>query len=132
MKIQKFEPLSGKVINMASIAGVRQDINIPLYSIAKAGVIMLTRLLAEQLAPKMTANSIAPGYHLTGVYHYDPQVIKDIMKVNRAEIPLKKIGTVEDVVKVATFLASPLSDYMTGENIIVDGGILKIGVPPHI
>jgi 3-oxoacyl-[acyl-carrier protein] reductase len=132
MKPQKFEPLSGKVINMASIAGVRPEALTPVYSISKAGIIALTRILAEQLAPKMTVNSISPGYHITGLYNNSEQVLKDAMEVGHVKTPLNRLGTVEDVSKVAVFLASPLSDFITGENIVVDGGTIKIGVPAHL
>ena len=132
MKPQKFEPISGKVINMSSIAGMRTDPLSPVYSIAKAGIIALTKILAEQLAPKMTVNSIAPGYHITGLYNNSEQVLRDAMEVGSVKTPLNRLGTVEDVSKVAVFLASPLSDFITGENIVVDGGIIRIGVAAHL
>lgn len=131
MKPQKFEPISGKVINMASIAGVRPEAQTPVYSIAKAGIIALTKILAQQLAPKMTVNSIAPGYHITGLYNNSEQVLKDAMEVQGIKTPLNRLGTVEDVSKVAVFLASPLSDFITAENIVVDGGVITVGVGAH-
>ncbi|MBA7659993.1 NAD-dependent glycerol dehydrogenase [subsurface metagenome] len=131
MKKQKFEPLAGKVIHTASIAGVKVDGGTPIYSISKAGIIAMMQLLAQSLAPKITVNAISPGYHLTGAYRNNLEAMKMTMNEGHVKTPLNRYGTVEDVVKVSIFLASPASNFITGHNFIVDGGIAEVGVPAH-
>jgi len=131
MKKQKFEPLAGKVIHTASIAGVKVDGGTPVYSISKAGIIAMMQLLAQSLAPKITVNAISPGYHLTGAYKNNLDAMKLTMDEGHVKIPLNRYGTVEDVVNVAVFLASPASNFITGHNFIVDGGIAEVGVQAY-
>ncbi|MHA1413585.1 MAG: SDR family NAD(P)-dependent oxidoreductase, partial [Promethearchaeota archaeon] len=129
MKKQDFEPIAGKVIHTASIAGMKVDNKIPAYSIAKAGVIAMVKLLAQSLAPKITVNAISPGYHVTGIYNNSEEAMRMTMEDGHVKTPLNRLGTIEDVVNVSLFLASPLSDFITGHNIPVDGGIAEVGVP---
>lgn len=131
MKKQKFEPLAGKVIHTASIAGVRVDNGTPAYSVSKAGIIAMMQSLAQSLAPKITVNAISPGYHLTGAYKNNLDAMKMTIDEGHVNIPLKRYGTVEDVVNVSVFLASPDSNFITGHNFIVDGGILEVGVQAY-
>ena len=131
MKKQKFEPLAGKVIHTASIAGVRVDNGTPVYSVSKAGIIAMMQSLAQSLAPKITVNAISPGFHLTGAYRNRLDVMKMTMDEGHVKVPLNRYGTVEDVVNVSVFLASPDSNFITGHNFIVDGGILEIGVQAY-
>ncbi len=108
----------GKIINISSISGL---IGLPgqaNYSASKAGVIGLTKAVAKELAVKnVCCNAIAPGFIMT-------DMTKDLdTEAYLASIPMKKLGTPEDVAKAAAFLASDMSDYITGEVIRVDGGI---------
>ena len=133
MKAQKFEgeELAGKMINTASTAGMVVDPMIPAYSITKTGIIALTQLLAKSLAPNITVNSIAPGFHVTGVYLDNEEAMRVTMRDGKVKIPQVRIGTVEDVVNVVVFLASPASNYITGHCFPIDGGTADVGVPPH-
>ena len=108
----------GKIINISSISGL---IGLPgqaNYSASKAGVIGLTKAVAKELAGKnVCCNAIAPGFIMT-------DMTKDLdTEAYLASIPMKKLGTPEDVAKAAAFLAGDMSDYITGEVIRVDGGI---------
>lgn len=131
MKKQNFKPLAGKVIHTASIAGVRVDGGTPIYSISKAGIIAMMQLFAQSLAPKITVNAISPGYHLTGAYKNNLDTMKLTMDEGHVKTPLNRYGTVDDVVNVSIFLASPASNFITGHNFIVDGGIAETGVPAY-
>ncbi|MFW9827232.1 MAG: SDR family NAD(P)-dependent oxidoreductase [Candidatus Thorarchaeota archaeon] len=131
MKKQNIEPLRGKIIHTASIAGVRVDPGIPAYSICKAGVIAMMQILAQSLAPKITVNAISPGYHLTGAYRNNLDVMKMTMDDGHVKTPLNRYGTVEDIVNISLFIASSMSNFITGHNFIVDGGIVEVGVPAH-
>lgn len=129
MKKQTLEPLAGKIIHTASIAGMIVDNKIPAYSLCKMGVIGMVKLLAQSLAPKITVNAISPGYHVTGIYNDSEEAMVMTMQDGHVKTPLNRLGTVEDVVKVSLFLASHLSNFITGSNIPVDGGIIEAGVP---
>ncbi|MHA1291513.1 MAG: SDR family NAD(P)-dependent oxidoreductase [Promethearchaeota archaeon] len=131
MKNQKFEPLAGKVIHTASIAGMVVDAALPAYSITKAGIIALMQLFAKTLAPKITVNSISPGYHLTGIYMNDEETMLFTMKDGNVKTPLDRIGTIKDVVDLCVFLASSQSNFITGHNFPCDGGIAEVGVPAN-
>ncbi|MFX1378989.1 MAG: SDR family NAD(P)-dependent oxidoreductase [Promethearchaeota archaeon] len=126
---QKFDPVAGKVIFCASIAGIKPNSALPIYGISKAGVILLTKIFAQDLAPNVTVNSISPGYHVTPIYNNDPDLIEKMLKEGNVKTPLSRIGSAEDVVNLMIFLASPASDFITGHNFMVDGGIADVGVP---
>ena len=131
MKKQTFEPIAGKIIHTASLAGMKVDNKTPVYTISKVGIIAMVQMLAQSLAPKITVNSISPGYHITGIYDNREDIIKMIMDEGHVKTPLNRLGTVEDVVNVLLFLASNLSDFITGHNFPIDGGIAEVGVPAH-
>ena len=131
MKKQPFEPLAGKIIHTASIAGMKVDNKTPVYSISKVGIIAMVQMLAQSLAPKITVNSISPGYHITGIYDNSEDVIKMIMDDGHVKTPLNRLGNTDDIVNVLLFLASHLSDFITGHNFPIDGGIAEVGVPAH-
>jgi NAD(P)-dependent dehydrogenase (short-subunit alcohol dehydrogenase family) len=130
MKTQKFDPLAGKIIHTASIAGIVVDTAIPVYSISKVGIIALMQLLAKALAPKITVNSISPGMHLTPMY-INEQILRAHIDDGNVKTPLNRYGTVEDVVNLVVFLASPASNFITGHNFPIDGGIAEVGAPPN-
>ena len=132
MSRQKFDPLRGKIIHTTSIAGRVVDPLIPVYSISKIGVIALMQLVAKSLAPYITSNAIAPGFHVTGIYGNKEDIMIQTMKDGNVKTPLNRIGTIEDVVDIMIFLASPRSDFITGHTFPIDGGIVDVGVPPNI
>jgi 3-oxoacyl-[acyl-carrier protein] reductase len=112
---------SGKIINMSSVIGIRGNIGQCNYSASKAGVIGLTKSLAKEFASRnINVNAIAPGYIETEMTQkIDEKYKQKIISM----IPSGKLGTVEDVAKVAVFLASDDSNYITGTVINLDGGM---------
>lgn len=123
---QKFKPVAGKIINITSCAGTDCGLNpfIGIYSVSKAALIAFTKLWALELGPaNITVNAICPGIFLTPIYNNDPDFIREWIKLRNIKLPIDKIGEASQVADVALFLASPASDYITGQNIILDGGM---------
>lgn len=108
----------GKIINLSSISGITGLPGQANYSASKAGVIGLTKSVAKELGGKnVCCNAIAPGFITT-------EMTKDLPSEDYIKsIPLKRAGTPDDVANLALFLASELSDYLTGEVIRIDGGL---------
>ena len=126
MTKQKFKPVVGKIINITSCAGTECGLNpfIGMYSVSKAALIAFTKLWALELgSANITVNAICPGIFLTPIYNNDPDFIREWIKLRNIKLPIDKIGEASQVADVALFLASPASDYITGQNIILDGGM---------
>lgn len=112
---------SGKIINIASVVGILGNAGQANYSAAKAGVIGLTKTTAREVAARgITVNAVAPGFITTEMTAKLPDQVKEQMK---AQIPLQRLGSPEDVASVVRFLASNDSNYMTGQILSVDGGM---------
>ena len=112
----------GKIINISSVVGISGNAGQSNYAASKAGIIGFTKSIAKELASRnITANAVAPGFIKTDMTN----VLKDEIKYEiESTIPLKRLGTAEDVAKVVKFLASDDSNYITGQVINVDGGML--------
>jgi 3-oxoacyl-[acyl-carrier protein] reductase len=107
---------TGKIINIASLGGVQAwKEHIP-YSVSKAGVIMLTRILAKSLAPNVQVNAIAPGTILI-----DGEEDPSIRHIPRKLIPLNRYGRSSDITSLLLYLANN-AEYITGQTFVVDGG----------
>jgi 3-oxoacyl-[acyl-carrier protein] reductase len=111
----------GKIVNMASVVGISGNAGQTNYVASKAGVIGLTKTVAKEFGARgIRANAIAPGYIATEMTHQLPPEVKDgFLK----SIPLASAGTPEDVARACAFLLSPDSDYITGQVLVVDGGM---------
>lgn len=120
-KVMK-EKGGGKIINIASIAGISPDI-LPVYSISKAGVIMATKVMAQQWARyNIRVNSVAPGLTKTKFSEAlwgNP----DILNIAMSRTPLARPAEPEEMVGAIIYLASDASSYVTGQVIAVDGGV---------
>ncbi|MEZ5357645.1 MAG: 3-oxoacyl-[acyl-carrier-protein] reductase [Candidatus Zixiibacteriota bacterium] len=112
----------GKIINISSVVGLMGNAGQVNYSASKAGLIGLTKSAAKELAGRnITVNAIAPGYIATKMTESLPEEAKEAFL---SVIPLKRPGSAEDVAAAVAFLASPASDYITGQVLQVDGGML--------
>jgi len=115
---------SGNIINIASTGAVKAAPGLGAYSISKAGVVMLTQLLAVELAHhNIRVNGIGPSLVKTA-FSQPMWSNPDVLKAIEASTPLNRIADPEDIMSVALFLASDASSYITGHTIYVDGGIL--------
>lgn len=109
----------GKIINISSVAGLIGNAGQANYSSAKAGIIGLTKTAAKELASRnVCCNAIAPGFIKTDMTEAFQE--NDAVK---SAIPLKRMGSADEVANLAAFLADDVSDYITGEVIRIDGGL---------
>lgn len=107
----------GTIINIADLGGLEPWRNYPAHSVSKAGVVMLTRVLALALAPEITVNAIAPGTVLVPDEYDDAR--REFLS---GSTPLGRLGTPEDAVEALRYLAR--QTFVTGETVVVDGGRL--------
>jgi len=112
----------GRIINIASVIGLMGNASQVNYAAAKAGIIGVTMSVAKEYAVKnITANAIAPGFIQSAMTDkLSPEVRQKYVDY----IPLARLGTAEDVANAVLFLASPLADYITGQVLTVDGGMV--------
>ena len=112
---------SGRIVNISSVVGISGNAGQTNYAASKAGIIGFTKSLAKEVGSRgILVNAVAPGFIQTQM----TEVLKDETKEEIAKtIPLKRMGTVQDVANVVKFLASEESSYITGQVIHVDGGM---------
>jgi NAD(P)-dependent dehydrogenase (short-subunit alcohol dehydrogenase family) len=112
----------GNIINIASILGLVGDRQVLPYCVAKGGVIQMTRALALEWAKyNIRVNALCPGYVITPMNEADlknEKIYNHIIK----NIPMRRLGRVEDIAGAALYLASDASSYMTGQSLVIDGG----------
>ena len=113
---------NGRIINISSVVGISGNAGQTNYAASKAGMIGFTKSLAKEVASRnITVNAVAPGFIETQM----TAVLKEDIKEEIAKkIPLKRMGTPQDVANVVKFLASSDSSYITGQVINIDGGML--------
>ncbi|MCL4511112.1 MAG: 3-oxoacyl-[acyl-carrier-protein] reductase [Bacteroidetes bacterium] len=111
----------GKIINLSSVVGIKGNAGQSNYAASKAGIIGFTKSIAKELASRnILVNAVAPGYIDTDM---TAALTEEQRKAVIDTIPLKRVAKPEEVAKVVRFLASPDSDYITGQVISVDGGM---------
>lgn len=112
----------GKIINISSVVGLTGNAGQVNYAASKAGVIGVTRSLAQEMAPRgICVNCIAPGFIETEMTEVLSDKVKEMI-LNK--IPMKRMGNTKEVANAALFLSSELSDYITGQVLTVDGGMV--------
>lgn len=111
----------GTVVNIASVGGLLVDPHIGFYNGTKAAMIHMTRQLAYELGPSIRVNAVAPGVIKTELARAVWEVREPVLT---RMLPMRRLGTVEDVAKAALFLASEASSWITGHTLVIDGGAL--------
>jgi NAD(P)-dependent dehydrogenase (short-subunit alcohol dehydrogenase family) len=115
----------GSIVNFASMLSYIADPIVPAYGASKTGVIGLTRHLAHAFGPDgIRVNAVAPGYHKTNMTKPLWSEPNDAERI-ASRTALKRWGTVDDLVGICLFLASPAAEYVTGTDIVVDGGYVS-------
>ena len=112
---------SGRIINLASISGIRGNAGQANYAASKAALIGFTKSVAREAASRgVTVNAVAPGLIDTDITNTMPEKAREAII---EQIPLGRMGTVEEVAALVAFLASPEAGYVTGQAIVMDGGL---------
>jgi len=113
---------SGRIINISSVVGLAGNIGQANYAAAKAGLLGFTRSVAREIANRnITVNAIAPGFIETDMTHGLDDTTRQALL---SSIPLRRLGTPQDVASLACFLASDAAAYITGQTLAVDGGMI--------
>jgi len=111
----------GRIISISSVSGVMGNAGQTNYSASKAGLIGMTKTIARELAKKnITANCVAPGFIATDMTKKLPE---PVIEAAKQMIPLRRVGTVDDIAKAVAFFASDDAAYITGQVLPVDGGM---------
>ncbi len=112
----------GRIVNIASVIGLSGNAGQANYAASKAGVIAMTKSVAKELGGRaITCNAVAPGFIATDMTHDLPEQVKaDMLKA----IPLKRLGAAEDVAAAVAYLLSEDAAYVTGQTLVVDGGMV--------
>jgi 3-oxoacyl-[acyl-carrier protein] reductase len=112
---------SGRIVNLASVSGVMGNAGQANYAASKAAVIGFTKSVAKELAKRnVLCNAVAPGFIATDMTDVLPEKVKETV---RPLIPMQRFGKAEEIASVVGFLAGPDSGYITGQVIVVDGGL---------
>jgi NAD(P)-dependent dehydrogenase (short-subunit alcohol dehydrogenase family) len=116
---------SGAIVNIASIGGTRPTVGAGAYCVSKAGVLALTRQAALELGPSgVRVNAVSPGFMKTAMTA-DRYAVSGLEERRAQMIPLRRIASLDEVAGVVTFLLTPDAGYVSGEEIIVDGGFVQ-------
>ncbi|MBB4737385.1 NAD(P)-dependent dehydrogenase (short-subunit alcohol dehydrogenase family) [Actinoplanes octamycinicus] len=115
----------GSIVNISSVSGVRPAPGIAFYGTTKAALIHLTEELAVELAPKIRVNAVAPAVVKT---RFAAALFEGREEQVTATYPLKRLGAPEDVAGTVAFLCSPDASWITGQTIVLDGGVTLTGV----
>ena len=113
----------GRIVNIGSVTGITGNTGQANYATAKAGLTGLTKTIAVELGPKgITANVVAPGFVETSMLDGLPTAYKDEIKKT---LPTRRFGRPEEIAHVVSFLCSDLAGYLTGQVLVVDGGLTR-------
>lgn len=124
----------GAIVNNASVSGMSPTRNEAAYSAAKAAVVSLTKSGALEYGPTIRVNCVSPGHVLTALTEPTWTHFGDVFGPIVDSIPLGRVGTAEEIAEVILFLASDRSSYITGQTLVVDGGIMlpQAGTDPAL
>jgi 3-oxoacyl-[acyl-carrier protein] reductase len=112
---------AGKIINISSVVGITGNVGQTNYAASKAGVIGMTKTVARELASRgITVNAVAPGFIESDM---TDQLSDKVKEATLANIPLKRYGSAKEVAGAVSFLASEAANYITGQVLVVDGGL---------
>ncbi|GMA57959.1 NAD(P)-dependent dehydrogenase (short-subunit alcohol dehydrogenase family) [Alicyclobacillus sacchari] len=115
---------NGCIVNIASTRALMSEANTEPYSASKGGILALTHALAISLGPDIRVNAISPGWIEVGNWKKQSQRTQPVHRpIDRAQHPVGRVGVPDDIAQACLFLASSASSFMTGQNLVIDGGM---------
>lgn len=124
-KVMRNNKIGGSIVNLASTRAVMSEPHTEAYAATKGGIVALTHALAISLGPdKITVNAISPGWIETQQY-------EELRDVDHAQHPSNRVGTPADIAKACLYLTHPDNDFVTGTNVVVDGGMTRKMIYEH-
>jgi NAD(P)-dependent dehydrogenase (short-subunit alcohol dehydrogenase family) len=116
----------GSIINMASTRALQSEPDSEAYAASKGGLVALTHALAASLGPDIRVNSISPGWIDVRPWQADaPDQIEPLSEADHNQHPAGRAGTPEDIAALVAYLVSPEAGFMTGQNVVIDGGMTR-------
>ncbi|CAG2117686.1 unnamed protein product, partial [Medioppia subpectinata] len=124
LSVPYLDQTNGTIISMSSIAALTPSMIGMSYDVSKAAIDMMSKSLALELGPKIRINVINPGVTFTNFYHENPSINADTVSRFIASTPLKRVGHPLDMARAVVFLASSDANFITGANLVIDGGVV--------
>lgn len=116
----------GCIINIASTRALMSEAHTEAYSASKGGIVALTHALAMSLGPEIRVNAISPGWIDVSAWGKQGESAREALTAeDHAQHPAGRVGTPEDIARAALFLADPANDFISGENLVIDGGMTR-------
>ncbi|MBS3804977.1 MAG: SDR family oxidoreductase [Oleiphilaceae bacterium] len=118
--------VGGSIVNMASTRALQSEPDSEAYAASKGGLIALTHALAASLGPDVRVNSISPGWIDVRPWQAEaPEAIEPLSETDHRQHPAGRVGTPEDIAALVAYLVSPEAGFMTGQNLVIDGGMTR-------
>jgi NAD(P)-dependent dehydrogenase (short-subunit alcohol dehydrogenase family) len=113
------------IVNIASTRAFQSQPDTESYTAAKGGIASLTHAMAESLAGHVRVNAVSPGWIDTGAYQHEENYVPQHSEADKAQHPVGRVGDPQDIANIVLFLCGEKAGFITGQNIIVDGGMTK-------
>jgi len=115
----------GAIVNMASTRALQSEPDTEAYAATKGGIVALTHALAVSLGPDIRVNCISPGWIDTRAWQGDPDPVEPLSETDHSQHPAGRVGQPGDIAALAAYLISPEASFITGQNFVADGGMVR-------
>ncbi len=115
----------GAIVNMASTRALQSEPDTEAYAATKGGMVALTHALAVSLGPEIRVNCISPGWIDTRAWQGGSDEVEALSQADHHQHPAGRVGTPEDIAALVAYLISPQASFITGQNVVADGGMVR-------